>query len=166
MWTILKFERKKFSFLKKDFKEKLGDDIIFYSPKLLIEKNNRNKIVKKEFSVLGDYIFLYHNKINQNMLNHLKFSRGLKYFLQGILSSQKEIEFFVTRCKKLENEKGYITRSLFEIIETEKYKFLSGPFRDEIFEILKIQKNKINILIGNFKTYIKTEDYLFQPIKS
>ena len=47
----------------------------------------------------------------------------------------------MTRCKKLENEKGYITRSLFEIIETEKYKFLSGPFRDEIFEILKIQKN-------------------------
>ena len=112
MWTILKFDKKKFSFLKKDFKEQLGDDIIFYSPKLLIEKNNRDKIVKKEFSILGDYIFLYHNKINQNMLNHLKFSRGLKYFLQGILSSQKEIEFFVTRCKKLENEKGYITTKL------------------------------------------------------
>ena len=63
-------------------------------------------------------------------------------------------------------KKGISLRSLFEIIETEKYKFLSGPFRNEIFKILKIQKNKINILIGNFKTYIKTEDYLFQPIKS
>tara|TARA_A100001011_G_scaffold400095_1_gene512307 strand:+ start:4603 stop:5103 length:501 start_codon:yes stop_codon:yes gene_type:complete len=166
MWIILKFHKKKISFLKKDFKEKLGNDIIFYSPKLLIEKINNKKIVKKEFSVLGDYIFFYHKKINQNMLNHLQFSRGLKYFLEGCLGSQKEIEFFINRCKKLENEKGYISKSLFEIIELEKYEFLSGPFRNQIFKILKIQNKKINILIGKFKTYIKKEDYLFQPIKS
>ena len=46
------------------------------------------------------------------MLNNLQFSRGLKYFLQGFLSSQKEIEFFINRCKTLENEKGYILPGL------------------------------------------------------
>ncbi len=166
MWTILKIDRKKFSFLKKDFQEKLGKDIILYSPKMLIEKNIKNKIIKKELNLLGDYIFLYHHKINKNMICHLKFSRGLKYFLQDIFSSQKDIEFFINKCKKFENEKGYISQSLFEIIESEKYKFLSGPFRSQIFKILKIQKNKIRILIGNFTTYIKTQDYLYQPIKS
>ena len=166
MWTILKFDKKKFSFLKKDFQKKLGDDLIFYSPKLLIEKTIRNNIIEKEYSVLGDYIFFYHNKINRKMLHHLKFSRGLKYFLHGFMTSQKEIEFFIGKCKKLENEKGYISQNLFEIIEREKYKFLSGPFRSEIFKILNVQKNKINILIGNLKTQIKTEDYLFQPIKN
>ena len=166
MWTILRFDKRKISFLKKDFQEKLGKDIILYAPKLLIEKNKKNKIIKKEFNLLGDYIFLYHKKINQLMLNNLRFSRGLKYFLVGFLSSQKEIEFFINRCKKLENKKGYISQNLFEIIENEKYKFLTGPFRSEIFKILEVQKNKINVLIGNFKTYIKTKDYLFQPIKS
>ena len=165
MWTILKFDKKNFCFLKKDFIDKLDNDIIFYSPKLLIEKKNKNKIVKEEFSVLGDYMFIYHSKINLQTLNYLKFCRGLKYFLQGILSSQKEIEFFVNKCKNLENEKGYISNNLFEIIEREKYKFLSGPFSSEIIKILKVQKNKINILIGNLKINVKTEDYLFLPIK-
>ena len=102
MWTILKFEKREFSFLKKDFQKKLGNDLIFYSPKILIEKNIKNNIIKKKYSVLGDYIFLYHNKINCKILNYLKFSRGLNYFLQGFLTSQKEIVFFIDRCKKLD----------------------------------------------------------------
>ena len=166
MWTILRFDKRRISFLKKDFQEKLGKDIILYAPKLLIEKNEKNKITKKEFDLLGDYIFLYHKKINQLMLNNLRFSRGLKYFLEGFLSSQKEIELFINKCKALENEKGYISQNLFEIVENEKYKFLSGPFRSEIFKILEVQKNKINVLIGNFKTYIKTKDYIFLPVKN
>ena len=90
MWIILKFHKKKISFLKKDFKEKLGNDIIFYSPKLLIEKINNKKIVKKEFSVLGDYIFFYHKKINQNMLNHLQF----EVFLRGVFRLTKRNRIF------------------------------------------------------------------------
>ena len=38
MWTILKFKKNQVAFLKKDFKEKLGDDVVMYSPKLLIDK--------------------------------------------------------------------------------------------------------------------------------
>lgn len=166
MWTILKFNKKEFFFLKKDFKEKLGNDVILYSPKILIEKKNHNKVFKKEFYILGDYIFLYHKKVNQITLNNLKFSRGLKYFLEGFQSSQNEIETFINKCKSLENEKGFVSQNLFEIIKNERYKFLTGPFTSEIFKILEIQKNKINILIGNFNTYIKKKDYLFFPIKN
>lgn len=166
MWTILKFNKKEFFFLKKDFKEKLGHDVILYAPKILIEKKNQKKVFKKEFYILGDYIFLYHKKINQITLNNLKFSRGLKYFLEGFQSSQNEIETFINKCKSLENEKGFVSQNLFEIIKNERYKFLTGPFTSEIFKILEIQKNKINILIGNFNTYIKKKDYLFFPIKN
>ena len=166
MWTILKFNKKEYYFLKKDFKEKLGHDIILYAPKILIEKKNQNKVFKKEFYILGDYIFLYHKKINQITLNDLKFSRGLKYFLEGFQSSQNEIETFINKCKSLENEKGFVSQNLFEIIKNERYKFLTGPFTSEIFKILEIQKNKINILIGNFNTYIKKKDYLFFPVKN
>lgn len=166
MWTILKFNKKEYYFLKKDFKEKLGHDVILYAPKILIEKKNQNKVFKREFYILGDYIFLYHKKINLITLNNLKFSRGLKYFLEGFQSSQNEIETFINKCKSLENEKGFVSQNLFEIIKNERYKFLTGPFTSEIFKILEIQKNKINILIGNFNTYIKKKDYLFFPIKN
>jgi uncharacterized protein (UPF0335 family) len=73
---------------------------------------------------------------------------------------------FIEKCKSLENENGFISQNLFEIIKNEKYKFLSGPFTSKIFKILEIQKNKINILIGNFNTYIKKKDYLFFPVKN
>ena len=166
MWTILKFNKRKFSFLKKDFQEKLGNDIILYSPKILIQKRSKNKVLKKELNILGDYIFLYHKKINQLTLNNLKFSRGLKYFLEGFQSSQTEMKTFIEKCKSLEDENGFISQNLFEIIKNEKYEFLSGPFTSKIFKILEIQKNKINILIGNFNTYIKKKDYLFFPVKN
>jgi len=165
MWTIIKLDRKKISFLIKDFQEKLGKDFIIYSPKLLIEKHRKNKIVNSEVSLLGNYIFFYHKKLNNPlMLNSLRFSRGLKYFLEGFLSSQKEIENFIKKCKEFENKNGYITQNIFEIFEDKKYKFLSGPFTNQIFKILEMQKNKISILIGNLETRINKKQFLFHPV--
>ena len=34
MWTIVKVDKRKIDFLKKEFKEKLGNDVKFYMPKL------------------------------------------------------------------------------------------------------------------------------------
>ena len=39
MWIILKFEKKTFFFLKKEFLSKLGKDTEFYLPKISIQKN-------------------------------------------------------------------------------------------------------------------------------
>ena len=41
MWTIIKYDKKKLSFLKNDFSSKLGKDFIFYNPRLKIEKYNK-----------------------------------------------------------------------------------------------------------------------------
>ena len=40
MWTIIKIDKKKIDFLKKDFQDKIGKKIDFYNPKLKITKYN------------------------------------------------------------------------------------------------------------------------------
>ena len=75
MWTIIKFDKSNLEFLKKDFKEKIGNDIKIYSPRLLIHKQKRNKLVSVELNLLGDYLFCFHKKFqNPNTINALKFS--------------------------------------------------------------------------------------------
>ena len=44
MWTIIKFDKKKLSFLKEDLKNKFGSNYSIYSPKLLIKKYRKNKV--------------------------------------------------------------------------------------------------------------------------
>ena len=38
MWVILKVNKKKIPLLEKDFKNILGSAIVFYKPKILVEK--------------------------------------------------------------------------------------------------------------------------------
>ena len=110
-------------------------------------------------------MFCYHKNFkNFSTINQLRFIKGLKYFVSGFYSSQNEIEKFIEKCKKLEDKKGYITQNIFDIMETKKYKFISGPFSNQIFEIMKFQKNKIEALIGNFRTKIDKENFLSFPI--
>ena len=165
MWTIIKFDKKNDQFLKSNLKEKIGKDLIFYSPVLLIENFKKNKLIKKEFSLLGDYLFCFHEKFkNESFLNSLKFTKGLKYFLNGYACSQKDIEIFIQKCKGCEDSEGYLRQNFFEIYKNSKYKFISGPFSQKIFKIIDFQKNKIEILLGKIKTTIKKEKFLFSPL--
>ena len=61
------------------------------------------------------------------IINNLQNLRGLKYFLRGFSSSQKEIINFIEKCKQLEDEKGLISANLFELHLNNYYKFASGP---------------------------------------
>ena len=120
---------------------------------------------KKEFDLLGDYLFCYHNGfVKKRLLEQLKFTRGVKYFLNGFISSQNEIKKFIEKCKNIENEKGYIKHSFYDLEIDKYYKFSSGPFTDKIFKIIELQKNKIDILMGNIKTKIKKKEFLFTPL--
>ena len=101
---------------------------------------------------------------NSSIINTLKYSRGLKYFLNGYNQSQNEIASFIRKCKESENDKGYLTQGFFDIFENTEYKFTSGPFAEKIFKIVNMQKDSIKILLGNIKTTINKNSFLFKPI--
>lgn len=165
MWAVIKFEKRKLSLLKRDLRHKLGQDLQIYIPKMLLEKYINNKIIKKEFNLLGDYLFCFHKKImNSKSVNKIIYCRGLKYFLDGFVKSQVEIENFINKCKECENEKGYLTKNFFSFNLNTKYKFITGPFTDMIFKIVNLQKNKIDIYLGNLKTTINKKDFLFSQV--
>ena len=88
MWTIIKLDKKKINFLKEDLKKKMGRSSIFYRPKIRIQKFKKNKLINKEFDILGNYIFCFNENFEKDeTLNNLKFCRGLKYFLNGFKQS-------------------------------------------------------------------------------
>ena len=120
--------------------------------------------IKKELNLLGDYALCFLPNFNDcTTINNLKYLRGLKYFLNGFTSCQKEIIDFINRCKKIENKDGYISSNLFETEINKYYKFTSGPFNENIFKIIEFQKNKINILMGSVKATISKKEFLYNP---
>ena len=165
MWTIIKFDKKNLSLLKEDLNKKLGKDYKIYIPKIRTQRFVNNKLIYKDVELLGDYLFCFHKSFNKRQtISSLKFSRGLKYFLEGFVESQKDIEAFVSKCKNSENNCGFLSRNFFDLEISRNYKFSSGPFADKIFKIINLQKNKISILMGNIKTTIKEKEFLFTPL--
>jgi hypothetical protein len=80
------------------------------------------------------------------------------------VESQEEIKRFVKKCQDSEDEKGYVTESFYKIYINSNYKFLSGPFADSIFKIINLQKNKMDILLGDIKTTINRNRFSFTPL--
>lgn len=165
MWTVLKFDKKALGLLTKGLREKLGKGLQIYVPKLRIQKYHKNKLINKELNLLGDYMFCFHKDLKcQDTINSLRFVRGLKYFLYDFDSSQKDLEYFIEKCKSSESEEGFISRDFFDLDLNKKYKFASGPFSDKIFQIINFQRNRIKVLIGSIKTTIKRKEFLFTPV--
>ena len=79
MWIVAKVDKKNLFNLKKEFSFKLGEGLQIYSPKILLEKFAKKKLIKKEIEILGDYIFCFHNKFeSSNSTVSLKYTKGLK----------------------------------------------------------------------------------------
>ena len=150
-------------------KNKISEIILIaekaYKNKEYIRSYSLYKSIYKEYDLLGDYLFCYHKNFKQskNIINY-RYIRGLKYFLEGYKLAQSEIETFIYNCKINEDEKGNLKSNFYELFLEKKYKFLSGPFSEKIFNITLIQKEKIEVAIGNLKTKIKRNKYLFCPI--
>ena len=165
MWAVIKFDKKYFNLFTKELKEKIGNDFIIYRPKVLVQNYKKEKLFKKEVDILGDYLFCFHKTFNEKqIINNLKYTKGLKYFLDGFNEFQNDIRAFINKCKKLEDQKGFISQNIFELDINKKYKFASGPFIEKIFKIVNLEKNSVNILIGNFKTKINKKKFLFNPV--
>ena len=110
-------------------------------------------------------MFCFHTNLKEKkIVNSLRYTRGIKYFLEGFCQSQMEIEKFIKKCKDSENKEGFLSRDFFDLNINSKYRFSSGPFTDKIFQIINLQRNKIKVLIGDIKTTIKKKEFLFTPL--
>ena len=165
MWSIIKFNKNKEKILKVNLIKKFGEEIKFYSPKILIQKKRKNLYQKIEKNILGDYIFCFHKKFKEkNYTEIIKFTKGLREVLHNCCYSQKDINEFIEFCKKNENENGYLSSTFFKLIKNKEYKLMSGPFSDKVFTILEENKTRINILLGNIKTSVDRNNFLYSPI--
>ena len=165
MWTVIKFEKKKINIFKEDLKKKFGGNFQIYCPQLIVQNYQNNKLKEKSINLLGDYLFCFHSKYcNDNNIELLKFTRGVKYLINGFKESQVEIDNFIKNLKSLENEKGHLTHSVYQIEINKIYKFTSGPFTQKIFKIINLNKDKIDVLIDNIKTRINRKKFLFKPV--
>ena len=165
MWTVLKVDNKNLSLLKNDFKNKLGKGIKFYIPKMQLKKIFKKKVYVREISLLNDYLLCFHKDFSKrSVLTSLQYCKGLKYFLTDFLNSQNDIEKFINKCKKNEDENGFIKSTFFDYSKSKKCEFISGPFTNMIFNILQENKLTIEAIIGNYKVTVSKEENLFRSV--
>lgn len=165
MWIILRYKKNNFQFLINDLRRKFNNNIEIYNPKFKTNLSIKNKFITSELTLLGDYFFCYHKEFNNpNIIYSLKFTKGLKDFIKGYKFSQKDIQDFIKRCRKSENEEGYLTNKFYNLYKNSKFKFNSGLFSNFIFKIVNLQKNKINLLLGNLKITTEKEKFIFKSV--
>ena len=166
MWIIAKYKLNELNILKNKLKEILGNEPEYFIPKI-----KYNKIVKKKFKtiqkpILEDYLICFHERFNNsNLLNTLRYIKGINCLLDGFKNNQKEIVTFISRCKSFEDKNGFIKQDFFSYKSFIKGKFVSGPFTNLVFDVLSKHSDKMEILIGKYKTTISEKsDFLYRPI--
>ena len=155
MWVVAKYKPKEFKLLKDSFLKILGEMPEFYSPKIKYEKylNNKLKVYKK--NILENYLICKHYKFKDNkIINILKNSRGLSYFLNGFEFNQNELENFVKLCKDNEDKHGFLGQNFFSTAKKTRGKFISGPFTQMMFDIIENKEKKLKILLNNINITI------------
>ena len=96
MWAVIKCDPKKLELMKSDISNKLNGTTKYYSPKILIQYYLKNRLISKKINLLGDYIFCFNSSLSDiNSINLIRFSRGLKYFLNGYTFFQHDINKFI-----------------------------------------------------------------------
>ena len=65
MWAVIKFNKNQINLLKEDLSKKIGNDLIYYSPKVLTQIYKNNRLVNNPVDLLGDYIFCLHKKFEK-----------------------------------------------------------------------------------------------------
>ena len=165
MWAVLKINRYNIELLKKELCNKLGHGVKFYTPKLKLKRFLKRGVFTKEYFLLDDYLLCFHKDFGkQSVITSLNYCKGLKYFLTSFLSSQKEIQKFIDKCKQNEDENGFIKSSFFEFKNNNKYEFISGPFTNMVFSMINENKFFVNALMGNYRTTVSKKGNLFRPV--
>ncbi len=166
MWIIAKYKLNELNILKRKLKEILGDDPKYFIPKIRYTKIVKKKFISFQKSILEGYIICFHKKFeSRNIYNTLRYTKGISYILDGYKNNQKDILEFVNKCKNFEDDQGFITQGFFGNKNFNRAKFISGPFTNLFFDILSDQSDKIEILMGKYKTKIlKNSELLYRPV--
>ena len=56
-----------------------------------------------------------------------------------------------------------MTENIFNLKINKNYKFLNGPFFNQIFKLIEIQKNKYCFSFGKIKYYVGNKNILVKP---
>ena len=163
MWTVVKIKK---NYNVKNFKSNLKNLFLvcpeIYSPKILQQEVRGNKFYKKSNYILGNYLLIFHEKLKDKFFyNRLSFVKGVDIVLKGFELSQKEIKYFVDKCKKNENKNGYLIQDFFINNLNDKIRFCSGPFVNFAINLIEVQKSKVSVLAGKYKILVnKKNNYL------
>ena len=165
MWVVLKFDKKNLSTLKFDLINRVGCEIKYYQPKFLLKKFLKNKIKVKEEYLLGDYLFCFHkNFSNKAILDSIKYCKGLKYFLTNYVQSQESIINFIHLCKTNEDDQWYIKSSFFKFKSFKKFKIISGPLTNFVFDLIEENKFSLKANINNYRFTVSKKNNLLSPV--
>ena len=166
MWIVAKIKNNNFKIFQKEFSKKLKENnIIFYEPAYACKNFFKGKIIEKKRSLLENYVFCKHEYFKKIDTKNLQFIKGLQFFLDGYLFSQKEINNFIETCKYHEDQNGLIKSSFFKEELKNKGKFISGPFKNFVFDLIKKNKKNLKISVGNFLLTVsdKTKN-IYRPV--
>ena len=156
MWTVVKINKNcNIKDLEINLNNLFADKPIIYSPKILQQIIKGNKFYNKNHYILGSYLLIFHkNLCNKFLFKKLNFIKGINIVLKGFEYSQNEIKYFVEKCKKNENKKGYLVQDFFVNGFNNKIKFSSGPFVNFVISLLEVKRNKISVLAGKYKILV------------
>ena len=153
MWIVAKYNYKELEVFKKELSDKLDKDVEYYHPKIKIDNTSK---VKKFKYILDQYIFCQSRKfLNKKFIGGVRNLRGLDYFLKDCLNCQDEITKFINFCKSNEDIDGGLKRSFFNFSLKKKYQFISGPFKNLIFNIISKNHKRFEIMLNGKKVFIE-----------
>ncbi len=161
MWTVAKHNPGQSKIFKETMKKILGEEIEYYQPKIVI-RLKKKKIFK---NILGNYIFCKHkNFLDEKNLKSLQYVKGLSYFLPNYKLEQSSIIMFLKKCKMHEGVNNVLQPSFFDDLIELKAKFLTGPFKNLVFDIINKNKNNIIAKINNLKITVKSKEKYYFPL--
>lgn len=161
MWITIKLKKIGVDFLNSELR-KIDEKVKVYQPKFALKRkkvvNNKNleeKVIYK--NLLGEYIFVFFddNKFFDKF-NKIRFTKGVRAVLNTNSIVSKNIEKFISFCKKNEDTKNILTNNFFyNLIKNEdKINVDLGYGTHHIFQILEKTNNLMIAKLGSLRVTI------------